>query len=261
MDIVDTHTHLFLHQFDEDREAMIQRALDQAVTKCFLPNIDKDTINAMWKMTKDYEGICYGMMGLHPCSVDSDYKEHLQAIEAELQDTSSIYAVGETGLDFYWDDSHADAQREAFRQHIRWAKTLDLPIIIHCRNSFDAIVEMLQEENDKHLRGILHCFTGNVEQAHQILNLGGFYLGIGGIVTFKNAGLDKTVKDLPLDSLVLETDSPYLPPHPYRGKRNESSYTRIVAEKVAALHDLPLAKIANQTTSNAEAIFDVSLSQ
>ncbi len=259
MNIVDTHTHLFLPQFEEDRNEVVQRAKEQAVNQCFLPNIDKGTIDKVWQMVNDYPGVCYPMMGLHPCSVGNDYQDHLRAVKDQLFNQDGIVAVGETGLDFYWDDGHSDLQREAFKQHLKWAKALQLPVIIHCRNSFDAIYEMLLEENSDTLRGILHCFTGTLEDAHKIFNLGGFYLGVGGIVTFKNAGLDKVVQQLPLNGLVLETDSPYLAPHPHRGKRNESSYTRIVGEKVAAIMDKPLSTVAEQTTTNAEAIFNVNL--
>lgn len=259
MNIADTHTHLFLQQFDEDREAVIQRAKDQDVKQCFLPNIDKDTIAPVWQMVKDYPGTCYPMMGLHPCSVDDDYKSHLEAIKNQLFNQDGIVAVGETGLDFYWDDGHSDNQRNAFREHLKWAKELQLPVIIHCRNSFEAIYEMLLEENSDSLTGILHCFTGTLADAEKMLSLGGFYLGIGGIVTFKNAGLDQVVQHLSLDGLVLETDSPYLAPHPHRGKRNESSYTRIVGEKLANLMDKPLSDVAERTTANVERIFSVKL--
>ncbi len=259
MNIVDTHTHLFLDQFNEDRDEVIKRAKDQSVKQFFLPNIDKNTIPGVWKMTTDYPGTCYAMMGLHPCSVGADYKTHLDAVEEALKDQENIYAVGETGLDFHWDDGFAEAQKESFRHHLRWGKATGLPVVIHCRKSFDAIYDILKEENNDQLSGILHCFTGTVEEGNKILDLGNFYLGIGGIITFKNAGLDQVVKNLPLEGLVLETDSPYLAPHPYRGKRNESGYTRIIGEKLATTLDLPLEHIAEQTTANAETIFNVNL--
>jgi TatD DNase family protein len=257
--ITDTHTHLFLSQFDEDRDAVMLRAREWGVGYCFLPNIDKDTIQPTWQMTHDYPDTCFAMMGLHPCSVAEDYESHLKAVEQELYSDKPVYAVGETGLDFYWDDAFQAQQEESFRQHLRWAKQLKLPVSIHVRNSFERVATMLEEENDDALFGILHCFTGSVEQGQRILNLGGFYLGIGGIVTFKNAGLAEVVAELPLNSLVLETDAPYLAPHPYRGKRNEAAYTRLVGEKVADLHHSTVDAVAYQTTQNAATIFQASL--
>ncbi len=257
--ITDTHTHLFLSQFDEDRGQVIQRAKEWDVVYCFLPNIDKDTITATWQMTYDYPGTCFAMMGLHPCSVDNDHETHLSAIEQELNSGKPLYAVGETGLDFYWDDTYQAQQEESFRQHLRWAKQLKLPVSIHVRNSFERVATILEEENTQDLFGILHCFTGSLEEGQRILNLEGFYLGIGGIVTFKNAGLAEVVRDLPMDSLVVETDAPYLAPHPYRGKRNEAAYTRLVAQKVADLHQAGLDTVAYQTTRNAANIFQAPL--
>ena len=259
--ITDTHTHLFLSQFDEDRDQVMQRAREWGVGYCFLPNIDKDTIQSTWQMTHDYPDTCFAMMGLHPCSVDEDYKNHLEAVEQELFSNKPVYAVGETGLDFYWDDTYQAQQEESFRQHLRWAKQLKLPVSIHVRNSFERVATMLEAENDDHLSGILHCFTGSVEEGQRILNLGGFYLGIGGIVTFKNAGLAEVVAQLPLDSLVLETDAPYLAPHPYRGKRNEAAYTRLVAEKVAEMHQASLDTVAQHTTANAATLFQTTLTK
>ncbi|PSR05505.1 MAG: hydrolase TatD, partial [Bacteroidetes bacterium SW_10_40_5] len=223
------------------------------INSLFLPNIDKDTIPKVWQMTQDYPGQCYAMMGLHPCSVDEDYKTHLKAVEAELA-KEQVYAVGETGLDFYWDNSCTDAQKASFEQHIEWGKQLKLPVIIHCRESYDAIYELLKKHNDSSLFGILHCFTGTLEEAEKMKDLG-FYLGLGGILTFKNAGVDQVAKDIPLDSIVLETDSPYLAPVPYRGKRNESSYTVHVAKKLAEIKDIKLEEVSEQTTQNAKTIF------
>lgn len=257
--LTDTHTHLFLSQFDNDRDQVVKRAYDWGVGYCFLPNIDKNTIEPAWRMTTDYPGTCFAMMGLHPCSVAHDWESHLKAVEVELHSDKPVYAVGETGLDFYWDDTYQSQQEESFRQHLRWAKQLKLPVSIHVRNSFERVATILEEENESSLFGILHCFTGTVEQGHRILNLGGFYLGIGGIVTFKNAGLAEVVVDLPLDSLVLETDAPYLAPHPYRGKRNEAAYTRLVGEKVANLQNITLDAVAKQTTQNAGSIFRTRL--
>ena len=259
--ITDTHTHLFLEQFKEDQDAVVQRAKDWGVQKCLLPNIDKSTIEATWQLTRDYPDTCLAMMGLHPCSVGEDYESHLEAVQQALHSDQPVYAVGETGLDFYWDDTYQAHQEESFRQHLRWAKALQLPVSIHVRNSFDRVATILEEENDKTLTGVLHCFTGSLSDGRRILDLGGFYLGIGGIVTFKNAGLAEVVAQLPLQALVLETDAPYLAPHPYRGKRNEPAYTRLVAEKVAEVQGLDLATTASQTTANAGRLFKVPLPQ
>lgn len=257
MQLIDTHTHLFLPQFDEDRPEVIQRAQEESIQKFLLPNIDKDTIADTWQMTEDYPEACHAMMGLHPCSVGGDYKEHLKAVEKELGSDKPIYAIGETGLDFYWDDSYVEEQKTAFRRHLKWAKEMKLPVVIHCRNSFEAIYDMLIEENGPDLEGVLHCFTGSLGDAGKILGAG-FYLGIGGILTFKNAGLDQVVPELPMDRLLLETDSPYLAPQPNRGKRNESAYMIHTAKKLAEVKGMGLAEVAEETSANAKRLFQLS---
>ena len=252
--LIDTHTHLYLEQFDEDREEMIQRAVESGVEKFFLPNIDSQSIDSMLKLEAEYPNRCYAMMGLHPCSVKENYREEL-AIVKEWLDKRPFCAVGEIGVDLYWDKSTFEIQKEAFLIQIEWAKDLDLPIVIHSREATDIIIEICQEVKDEKLKGIFHCFGGSLEQANKIIDLG-FYLGIGGVLTFKKAGLDKVLPDVPLERIVLETDSPYLAPVPYRGKRNESAYVRLVAEKLMSVKNLTFKEIAKVTSENALKIFE-----
>lgn len=258
MYLIDTHAHLYAEQFDEDREAMLERAENMNIKKLFLPNIDEESIERMLKLEEQYPGRCYAMMGLHPCSVGADYKQQLATIKNWL-DQRDFVAVGEIGLDYYWSKEFVKEQQEAFRTQCRWAMELDKPIIIHARDSLDDLIRIVGEEQREQelgsrLRGIFHCFGGTLKQAQQIIDLG-FYMGLGGVLTFKNSGLDKVVKDIPLKHLVLETDAPYLTPTPYRGKRNESAYIRLIAEKLAEVQEVPLEKVAEVTTSNALAIF------
>jgi TatD DNase family protein len=254
MILTDTHTHLYLDAFEEDRDAMMQRAFDQGVERIFLPHIDSETTQALQNLVKAYPNNCFPMMGLHPCSVKEAYQKELDHVLSELK-TNQYIAVGEIGIDLYWDKTFFKQQVDAFEQQIEWAKEMDLPIVIHARDSFDEIFEVVDRLNDQRLKGIFHCFTGNLEQANHILNYGDFYLGIGGVVTFKNSGLDKVVKELPLDKLVLETDAPYLTPTPHRGKRNEASYTQLVAQKIADLHETGIEHVAEITTNNSKTIF------
>lgn len=254
MKLVDTHTHLFAEQFDEDRNEMLQRAIDAGVTKFLLPNIDLESINAMHQMVEDYPGICYPMMGLHPCSVAENWEDQLAIIKANLEQ-NDYCAVGEIGLDLYWDQSTLDYQKAAFAQQIEWAKEMALPIVIHVRDAFEEAFEVVDQLNDDRLTGVFHCFTGTLEQAQHIIDYGGFKLGMGGVLTFKNAGLDKVVEQLDLEHLVLETDSPYLAPHPNRGKRNESSYITYVASKLAEVKGMEIEKVAEITTQNAMDLF------
>lgn len=252
--LIDTHTHLYLPEFEPDRPEIIQRALQNGVEKFFLPAIDSRVIDKMFEMEATYPDQVHAMMGLHPCSVKDDFEEELQLVNEWLS-KRQFCAIGEIGIDLYWDKTTVDQQIKAFRTQIAWAKMFDLPIVIHSRESTELILDILKDEKAEQLRGIMHCFTGNVEQAEAAHSLG-FYLGIGGVVTFKNAGLDKVVSEIPLDWLVLETDAPYLAPVPFRGKRNESSYLKIVAEKVAELKSVDLLSVANVTTSNAKSIFE-----
>jgi TatD DNase family protein len=252
--LIDTHTHLYSEQFAEDREAMIQRAIESGIEKFFLPNIDSSSIQGMKELAVKYPLRCYPMMGLHPCSVNERVEQELELVKKEL-DEADYHSVGEIGIDLYLDKSFQAQQEMAFRKQIAWAKEKNLPIVIHCREAFDEILSILDEVNDDSLSGIFHCFTGSLKQAKHILHYGNFKLGIGGVVTFKNSGLDKVVEQLSIEDLVLETDSPYLAPAPFRGKRNESSYLLKVAEKVADIYKLSLTKVAEVTSQNALQIF------
>lgn len=255
MRLIDTHAHLYSQKFDTDRAEMMERAMESGIDQFFLPNIDRTSIEGMLQMEVDYPGQCFAMMGIHPCSIKGDYKEELAAVENWLSDRP-FCAVGEIGLDLYWDKTYFQQQQDAFRQQIQWAKALDIPIVIHSRDATAEVLEILEEQAEERLRGIFHCFTGTLEEAQRIIDLN-FHLGIGGVVTFKNGGLDKVVRDISLDHLVLETDAPYLAPAPKRGKRNESAYVRLVAEKIAAVQQVPFAEVARATTANAESIFKV----
>jgi TatD DNase family protein len=253
MRLVDTHTHLYLEQFDEDRPAVIERAVGLGIDNFYLPNVDSRTIEAMLQMEIDFPGRCYAMMGLHPCSVEDAFEKELKIVEDWLARRSFV-AIGEIGIDLYWDKTHVKEQQIAFRRQANWAKSLGLPIVIHSRDSTDMLIDLVKEEQDGRLTGIFHCFTGTIEQARQIIDLG-FHLGIGGVLTFKNAGLDKTLEKVDLQHLVLETDAPYLAPAPHRGKRNESAYVRLVADQLAAVKGCSIEDIARVTSRNADRIF------
>lgn len=255
MRLIDTHAHLYSKKFDADRAEMMERAMESGVGQFFLPNIDRTSVEGMLQMEEDYPGQCFAMMGTHPCSIKEDYKDELAAVEKWLSERP-FCAIGEIGIDLYWDKTHLRQQQDAFRQQIKWAKSLNIPIVIHSRDATAEVLEILEEQKDERLHGIFHCFTGTSEEAQRIINLD-FYLGIGGVVTFKNGGLDKVVKEVSLDHLVLETDAPYLAPVPKRGKRNESAYVRLVAEKIAAVQQVPFSEVAQRTTANAESIFKV----
>ncbi len=254
MMLADTHAHLYLEQFDEDREAMMQRASESGVARVYLPNIDSRTIEAMLAVEAAYPGRCFPMMGLHPCSVKEDYERELSIVRYWLEQRP-FCAIGEIGIDLYWDKTFFEAQQNAFLTQVEWALEYDLPIIIHLRDSFDEVVNLLKPIKDKRLRGIFHCFGGTVQQAETAISLG-FLLGIGGVLTYKKSGLDETLKHIGLEHLVLETDSPYLTPVPFRGKRNESAYVRIVAERLAEVKQENMEVIAEQTTRNALKIFE-----
>ncbi len=252
---VDTHAHLYLEQFDEDRDEMLQRARENGIEKFYLPNVDSSTIDDMLEMEKKYPEECFAMMGLHPCSVKENYKEELAIVENWLKKRPFV-AVGEIGTDLYWDKTYIEEQKDAFRIQANWAKDLGIPIVIHCRDSMDLTIDLVQQEQDGRLSGIFHCFGGSLEQAQKIIDLG-FYLGIGGVLTFKKSGLDQTIKDIALNHLVLETDSPYLAPTPFRGKRNESAYIRQIAEKMASVKETTIDEIESKTTKNAAKVFKV----
>jgi TatD DNase family protein len=253
MNLIDTHTHLFSSQFDDDRHQVVQNAIDKGVSKMLLPNISSETIDAMHKLCADFPSHCFPMMGLHPCDVKENYLEELEILKAHL-DKGKYVAVGEIGIDLYWDKSTLDIQKEAFRQQLIWGKEYNLPVAIHIRESFDEVFEVIEEVNDDRLRGVFHCFTGTVEQGRKAIELG-FMLGVGGVATFKNSGLDKTLKELSLEHLILETDSPYLAPTPHRGKRNESSFLPLMAQKLADIYEIDIEDVAKQTTHNANTLF------
>ncbi|MCB0566731.1 MAG: TatD family hydrolase [Phaeodactylibacter sp.] len=256
MRLIDTHTHIYLEQFDEDREEMIQRALDSGVEQFFLPNIDSSSITRMMQMEEAHPGRCFAMMGLHPCSVKENFQEEL-AIVRDWLDERPFCAVGEIGIDLYWDKTFIEQQKEAFLLQMEWARELGIPIVIHSRDATDLLIDLVEKNIDERLKGIFHCFSGTEEQARRIIELG-FYLGIGGVLTFKNAGLDKVMEKVAMEHVVLETDSPYLAPVPWRGKRNESAYVRLVAEKLAALKGVSAQEVAEVTARNAEQLFPVT---
>lgn len=251
---VDTHTHLFVEQFDNDREEVVQRAIDAGVEIMLLPNIDLDTIIPMNELAKKFPDNCFPMMGLHPGSVNENWEKDLEVIRKELY-SGSYVAVGEIGIDLYWSKEFESEQKEVFRQHVNWAKDLKKPIVIHAREAFDEIFEIIDELNGDDLTGIFHCFTGTLEQAKHIISYGGFKMGLGGVLTYKKSGLDEVIKNVDIKHLVLETDSPYLSPTPFRGKRNESSYLLHIAEKLAVTHGIALKDVEEITTKNAAEIF------
>lgn len=251
---IDTHTHLYSEEFNEDIEEVVNRAISSGVEKLLLPNIDIESIEAMHQLELKYPGHCYSMMGLHPGYVKEDWEAQLAVIKKHLFNRKYI-AVGEIGIDLYWDKTFLKEQTEVFSQQVEWAKELNLPIIIHAREAFQEIFDVLDQLNDERLNGIFHCFTGNIIQAKKALSYEGFKLGIGGVLTYKKAELDKVLEQIDLKNLVLETDSPYLPPVPYRGKRNESSYLIHIAEKLADVYQIPLKEIEEITTQNALEIF------
>lgn len=255
MILSDTHTHLYYETDPGKLEGLMQRSLENQVKRLFLPNVDSSSIPQVFGLVDKYPNNCFPMLGLHPCDVKENFTTELETIRKAI-DQRMIYAIGEIGIDLYWDKTTLTLQQEAFRTQIGWAKELDLPIAIHCREAFDEIFEILSELKDDKLRGIFHCFTGTTEQAGQVIGLG-FYLGIGGVLTYKNAGLDKVVSGISLENLVLETDSPYLPPVPHRGKQNESSYLVYIAQKLADLKEVSIEEVARITTKNSEKIFGI----
>ena len=255
MTITDTHTHLYSEEFDMDRNEMMQRAINNGVTRFFIPAIDSNYIQKMYALESDYPNNVFLMMGLHPTHVKDNYLEELQMVEQELA-TRKFVAIGEIGIDLYWDKTHLKEQQIAFRRQIQLAKKYKLPIVIHCREAFDEIFEILEEEKSADLFGIFHCFSGTYEQALQAISYN-MKLGIGGVVTFKNGKIDQFINQIDLKHLVLETDSPYLAPIPFRGKRNESSYIVNVVDKLAALYGVSSEEIAIQTTENSKAVFGI----
>jgi TatD DNase family protein len=255
MIITDTHTHLYSEAFNEDRQTMIDRAIENNVKRFFVPSIDSTYTQAMFQLEKDFPEHVFLMAGLHPTSVKDNYLEELDHVENVLA-KHKFYAIGEIGIDLYWDTSTLDIQKKAFKHQIRLARQYKLPIVIHCRDAFEEIFKVLEEEQSEELFGIFHCFTGTLEQAHRAMSYN-MKLGIGGVVTFKNGGIDKFMDQIDLKHIVLETDSPYLAPKPYRGKRNESSYIIKVLEKLSELYGISQERIAEITTQNSKDIFKI----
>ncbi|MGB4399531.1 MAG: TatD family hydrolase [Daejeonella sp.] len=255
MILTDTHTHLYYEADPEKLAQLMQRCLDKEVSRLFLPNVDASSVSQVFNLVKLYPENCFPMLGLHPCDVKSDFQEELNTIR-QATTQGKIYAIGEIGIDLHWDKTTLSFQQDAFRQQISWALNMDLPIVIHCREAFDEILEILSEMKNDKLRGIFHCFTGTAEQAEQVIELG-FYLGIGGVLTYKNSGLDQAIANVSLNHIVLETDSPYLTPVPFRGKPNESSYLVYVAQKLADLKEVSIEEVARITTSNSKTIFGI----
>jgi TatD DNase family protein len=255
MTITDTHTHLYSTEFDEDRNEMIQRAIDAGVSRFFIPAIDSAYTQSMYDLEKAYPENIFLMMGLHPTHVKDNYLEELHHVEEEIA-KRRFFAIGEIGIDLYWDKTHLSQQQDAFRKQIQLAKQYKLPIVIHCREAFDEIFEILEEEKSADLFGIFHCFSGTYEQALKAISYN-MKLGIGGVVTFKNGKIDQFLSEIDLKHIVLETDSPYLAPVPFRGKRNESSYLIKVVDKLSEIYNLPQEEISIVTTQNSKAIFGI----
>jgi len=253
--LIDTHSHIYTGDFNSDIDEIIQRAYNNGVKKIILPNIDAGSIKRLIDLSSAYPHICYPLMGLHPTSVTEDYKEDLQAVEYWME-KHKFYGIGETGIDLYWEKTFLKEQQEAFRYQIKMAENSKMPIIIHVRNSFEEVYEIVKQEQNGSLKGIFHCFSGNEQEAQKVIDLG-FLLGIGGVLTFKNSNLDEVIEKVELKNLVLETDSPYLAPVPKRGQRNESSYLVYVAQKLAEVYNIPVKEVAEITTMNARSLFGI----
>ncbi|EIA1587484.1 TatD family hydrolase [Vibrio parahaemolyticus] len=254
--MIDTHAHIYASEFDNDRDEVVKRALEQGIDRILLPNIDLESIEPMLKTEAAYPEVCRSMMGLHPCYVDGNVEQTLDIIRGWFEKHSFI-AVGEIGIDLYWDKTFRAEQEMAFVTQLNWAKEMDLPVVIHTRDSIQETLTLLRQEQDGRLRGVFHCFGGSVEEAQAINELG-FHLGLGGVSTFKNGGMDKVIPHLDMDWVILETDCPYLAPVPHRGKRNEPAYTSLVAARVAELLELPVEEVDRITSNNAEKLFALS---
>jgi len=253
MTLVDTHAHIYINDLRNDLNEVITRAKAKGISAILMPAIDASTHGDMLQVEKDYSEICISMMGLHPCSVKEDYQKELSVVENYLS-KRKFAAIGEIGLDFYWDNSFKYQQYDAFHRQIEWALLYDIPIVIHSRNATTECIEVIAQHQKGKLKGVFHCFSGNLAEAERIIDLG-LYLGIGGVLTYKNAGLDKVIKEIELEHIVLETDAPYLAPVPFRGKRNECSFLTYITEKLADIKEIAVEEIAAITTQNAEKLF------
>ena len=257
MNFIDTHTHLFASEFDNDIDIVIENAINSGVSKMLLPNIDSATTTKMLQLCDRYPKNCYPMIGIHPCSVKKDNIEKEISHVEQILSQNSFIAIGEIGLDLYWDKSTLDLQKIAFEAQIKLAKKHQLPIVIHVRDSFNEAIEIVEKLNNENLSGVFHCFNGNIQEAERIINLENFYLGIGGVVTFKNGGINNIINQISLDNIILETDSPYLTPTPFRGKRNESKFLVNIAQKMSEIYEIDINEIANKTSSNAKNLFKI----
>ncbi|MFB9214030.1 TatD family hydrolase [Vibrio sinaloensis] len=251
--MIDTHAHIYASEFDNDRDEVVQRALQQGVERILMPNIDLNSIAPMLQTEAAYPDICRSMMGLHPCYVDANVNQTLETVRAWFEKHSFI-AVGEIGIDLYWDKTYKAEQEMAFTTQLNWAKELNLPVVIHTRDSIEETLGLLEKEQDGSLRGVFHCFGGSLEEAKAINGLG-FHLGLGGVSTFKNGGMDKVIPHLDMDYVILETDSPYLAPVPHRGKRNEPAYVSLVLQRISELRNCPVNEISNITNKNVKSLF------
>ena len=257
MNFIDTHAHLYAEEFDPDRDAVIQNAVEKGVSRLLIPAIDRNYYERMMSVTDRHSEYCFPMIGLHPTSVRANFREELDFIKETLEkNRERFYGIGEIGIDLYWDKTYVDEQTSAFNYQLDLAIEYQLPVAIHTRNSFEIAIKVIREKNNPELKGVFHCFSGSVEQAQQAMELG-FMLGIGGIITYKNSGLQKVVEDTGLTHLVLETDAPYLPPAPYRGQRNESAYIPVIAKKVAEIKNVSINEVAEITTLNALTLFKI----
>ncbi|MCE7993105.1 MAG: TatD family hydrolase [Roseivirga sp.] len=253
--MIETHAHVYLEQFKDDLADTLERSQIAGVKRIYMPNIDHTSIDAMMEVEAVYPDYCIATMGLHPCSVKKDFEKELYEVESWLNKREFV-AIGEMGTDLYWDKTFIDQQVEAFKIQVDWAKGLEKPIIIHCRESLEMTIKLVEELKDDRLTGVFHCFGGTPEQAKRIKELG-FFIGLGGVTTFKNSGMDKVIPELDLDHVVLETDSPYLSPVPHRGKRNEPAYIALVAQRIADLREMGLSELIEITTRNANKLFKV----
>lgn len=253
--MIDTHAHIYTKEFKDDLESIVTRSQESDIQKIFMPNIDHTSIDAMLEVERRYPEICYAMMGLHPSSVGNDFEKELYIVE-EWLNTRNFLAIGEIGIDLFWDKTFKSHQEEAFEIQINWAKERQLPIAIHCRDAFETTIDIVESLWDESLKGVFHCFTGSKADADRITKMG-FYLGIGGVSTFKNGGLDKVLPEVDLQHIILETDSPYLAPVPYRGKRNEPAYLPLIAQRIAAIKAISVEEVAKRTTQNAQMLFNI----